>query len=744
MTGVGKTQLARKYAADYEEHFESVVWVDAASDKIQVSMTNLSHKLGLSDSQGDPFDIEVVSRKIHIYFERKKTLYIFDNVDDESVKTFQKYVSNKKNAFTLVTSQWKSWSMDVNQVQINSFSHQNAFLFMKKYIKTKDDEKLKEITEVLQHHPLAINQAILYIKNNIVSTQEYLDLFRSHPVEMLEEGIPTEAETKSAITSINLVLNKIETSNEKSLELLNHLSYCDGQHITKNFIHGISKHLQINDEFLLNRAVSLLVSYSLLDRFDDDRYAMHELTQLACKCYQNRKERTEICNENIVDFLRLQLENVKEHVEDGMQFYNHFLHMFRVNKSKMCKAFHQQNEKIGSFLSNKGFFQEAINILDDIQNYNTKSYGAENEITLETKSNIASCFRKTGKYNEALEIYYQVDKIRTNILGINHKSALDTKNNIANCLIRMGKYNEALEIYYQVDKIRTNILGINHPSTLDTKNNIANCLNDMGKYNEALENYYQVDKIRTHILGINHPSTLDTKNNIAICLNDMGKYNEALEIYYQVDKIQTDILGINHPSTLDTKNNIAICLNDMGKYNEALEIYYQYDKIQTDILGINHPSTLNTKNNIASCLNGMGKYNEALEIYYQVDKIRTDILGINHPSTLNTKNNIASCLDDMGKYNEALEIYYQVDKIRTHILGINHPSTLNTKNNIASCLNGMGKYNEALEIYYQADKIQTDILGINHPSTLNTKSNIAICLKNMKQKEMENRSCQVL
>ena len=84
--------------------------------------------------------------------------------------------------------------MDVNQVQINSFSHEDKFLFMEKNIKINHDEKFKEVTEVLQHHPLAIYQAILYIKNNIY-LQEYLDLFRSHPVEMLEEGIPTKAET---------------------------------------------------------------------------------------------------------------------------------------------------------------------------------------------------------------------------------------------------------------------------------------------------------------------------------------------------------------------------------------------------------------------------------------------------------------------------------------------------------------------------------------------------------------------
>ena len=233
------------------------------------------------------------------------------------------------------------------------------------------------------------------------------------------------------------------------------------------------------------------------------------MTQLACKCYQKRKETTEICKENFIDFLRLQLEDVKEHADDGKQFYNHFLHMFRIDQSKMCEVFHQQSWNIQKFLSNKGFFQEAIKILDVIQNYSTKSYGAENKITLDTKINIASCLNRMGKYNEALEIYYQVGKIQTDILGINQPSTLDTKNKTANYLNRMGKYNEALEIYYQVGKIQTDILGINHLSTLDTKNNTANCLNRMGKYNEALEIYYQVGKIQTDILGINHTSTLE-------------------------------------------------------------------------------------------------------------------------------------------------------------------------------------------------------------------------------------------
>ena len=224
MSGVGKTQIARKYVEIYNEYFEGVVWVDAALVKIQLSLTKLCQELGLTviGLKDDAFDIDAVLKKIQDYFENKKTLYIFDNVDDESIKNFKKFVSIIPKAYTLITSQLKSWAADVNQVQINPFSHQDAFLFMKRNVKeifSKDDEKLKEITEVLIHHPLLINKAILYINISSVSLQEYLDLLRSYPIEILEEDFPTEAETKSAITLINLVLDKIETSNEKSLEI---------------------------------------------------------------------------------------------------------------------------------------------------------------------------------------------------------------------------------------------------------------------------------------------------------------------------------------------------------------------------------------------------------------------------------------------------------------------------------------------------------------------------------------------
>ncbi|XP_065652777.1 uncharacterized protein LOC136080097 [Hydra vulgaris] len=743
MSGVGKTQIARKYCEVFSNFYENFVWIDAAFGDLQSSVINLYQLLRLSvqDSQGDSFDIEMVINTIHNYYEHKKTLYIFDNADDESVKSLEMYISKKSNSFTLITSQWRTWSNNVNQMFIDVFSAEDAFAYVKNNI-IEPNENIRNLIKELGNHPFAITQAIKYINIHKVSIGKYLDRFKSKPLKVLEnESIPTEEESKSAIKAINLVLLKLEKTKDTPYKLLNLLSYCNGQNISKQFIINISKHMAINEEYLIDEAIALLINYSLLNQLDDDKYSMHELIQLSCKCFQNKSSGTKTFFDLIKSYFIFELINMKDHVDYGKHFVFHFLHMFRFKRKRMLKTFHFMTTFIKTLLLCKGLFHEAIEILEAVYSFNAETYGENNELTLETKHNIASCLYDMGKYNEALEIYYSVDKIQAETLGINNPSTMAIKNNIANCFCKMGKYNEALEIYYSFEKKESEILGINHPDSMATKHNIANCLCELGKYKEAIEIYYSFEKTESEILGINHPFTMATKNNIASCLCKMGKYHEALEVYYFVDKIQTKILGFDHPSTMATKNNIAICLDEMGKYNEALEIYYSVDKIQTKVLGINHPSTMATKNNIASCLDIMGKRNEALEVYYSVNKLQIEILGINHPSTMATKNNIASCLKDMGNYDKALEIYYSVNKLQIEILGINHPCTMETKNNVANCLTNLGKYNEALKIYYSVNKIQTKILGINHPSTKRTKNNISKCLRKLENQE---RSCLIM
>ena len=87
-----------------------------------------------------------------------------------------------------------------------------------------------------------------------------------------------------------------------------------------------------------------------------------------------------------------------------------------VSTNQKCVKFHLQNENIRYLLANKGLFDETVNILGAIQNYNKNCYGAENHTTLITKHSIAHCLYGVGKHKETLEIFYQIDDIHTIIV----------------------------------------------------------------------------------------------------------------------------------------------------------------------------------------------------------------------------------------------------------------------------------------------------------------------------------------
>ncbi|XP_065683275.1 uncharacterized protein LOC136096066 [Hydra vulgaris] len=334
MSGVGKTQIARKFCEIYYKFYKNFVWIDAAYGKLQTSMRNQCQILGFEvrDSNGDYLNMEVVVEKIHNYYKNKKTLYIFDNVDDESVKNLAMYISRKPNSFTLITSQWRTWSNNVNKIHVDVFSCKEAFTYVKNSIIENTDEKIKNLIKELGYHPFAITQAIKYINIHKTSIEKYLEWYKSNPSEILDNNnFPTEEESKSAIKAINLVLTKLEKSKPLPFQILNCLSHCDSQNISKQFIIQISNHMQISEEYLIDEAIGLLMSYSLLNCFDHEKYSMHELTQLTCICFQNRNLSKNTYLDQIENYFKFELKEVKDHMDYGNHFVFHFIYMFRNN-----------------------------------------------------------------------------------------------------------------------------------------------------------------------------------------------------------------------------------------------------------------------------------------------------------------------------------------------------------------------------------------------------------------------------
>ena len=79
--GVGKTQLALKYAMDHCNEFDFILWVYAAtSEKLAADFATIAQEVGVSKGTET---LEQSREQLHKWFQKtNRWLLIFDNADD--------------------------------------------------------------------------------------------------------------------------------------------------------------------------------------------------------------------------------------------------------------------------------------------------------------------------------------------------------------------------------------------------------------------------------------------------------------------------------------------------------------------------------------------------------------------------------------------------------------------------------------------------------------------------------------
>src|SRR5574337_122851 len=110
----------------------------------------------------------------------------------------------------------------------------------------------------------------------------------------------------------------------------------------------------------------------------------------------------------------------------------------------------------------------------------------------------------------------------------------------------------------------TEVLGEDHPDTLTAKNNLAETLCAQGDLAGARTLHGAVLAARRRVLGENHPNTLNSMNNLAETLSDQGDLAGARTLEEAVLAARRWVQGEEHPPTLTAMNNLAETLRAQG------------------------------------------------------------------------------------------------------------------------------------------------------------------------------------
>lgn len=293
--GIGKTQIALKYAYSHPDRHQHVAWIDASTaSKIHESCKEFLDAAGIAVS---PITIDTVRSEFIKYFiHHEKWLIVFDNANYLDVQqdlskevnereVLKSYIP-KSSGEILITTRCNSEYENAIRIEITGFEPKTATEYLCKMSGQVENDDAKALSQKLAYHPLALSHAAAYIRSQKgkYSYRDYIDRWNRLGAEVFDT--PFLGTTVRGTLEITWDLFRQANSEFANavLQLLRLCSVLSPESIHLNLFSDYSDLLPsplgqlIKTEVQRERLIRQVSEYSLMD-WDGECLSMHPLVQ---------------------------------------------------------------------------------------------------------------------------------------------------------------------------------------------------------------------------------------------------------------------------------------------------------------------------------------------------------------------------------------------------------------------------------------------------------------------------------
>ena len=222
-----------------------------------------------------------------------------------------------------------------------------------------------------------------------------------------------------------------------------------------------------------------------------------------------------------------------------------------------------------------------------------------NQVRLVAVGLYAAALCDAGEHAEAVRLKRGILAVQTRVFGPEHPLNLNSACNLAGSLSRLGECAEAAVLLRTALAARTRTVGPDDEITLTTEVILVNTLHRQGKYAEAEAICRGTLEKQRRILGHDHRNTLASSGNLAALLSLQGRHAAAaVEIERDVLVRKTRLLGAEHKETLITAANLGVSLASCGQKAEGVQLLRDTLALSQRALGPNHWHTLRVLENL--------------------------------------------------------------------------------------------------------------------------------------------------
>jgi tetratricopeptide (TPR) repeat protein len=719
--GVGKTELAIKYAREHEVDYSGgILWLNArdsdlAENIIEASQLEVPHK----NLRGKRLSIE---EQVAWCWQNWKppegsVLVIFDGLTElAECKKF----SPKINRFRiLITTRLRNLDTSSVEIPLDVLSPEEALQLLKNLISENrvlgELEIANKLCKWLGYLPLGIELAGRFIvkksqkKFTLDNMLKQLEAQRLkdkalNPYRKMLEGTYSTAQL-GLIDAFELTWEELDASTQRVGKLL---SLFAPDIFSWESVESSAKILNWDK---LDEANDQLYEHHLIQEVNDtnksEHFRMHPLIRefLQIKLAEDTEQADGIKHAFVETFLVIAREIPNMQNRELMHSYKYAVPHLQGIATELSEVIANENLiwifiGLAKIFEGQGLYALEANILEQGLSAIQSRLGNEHIHVASVQGRLgAACYRQ-GKCEEAEFLTKQAVELYRRLGEEESLESAINMTNLQQIYIEQGRYNEANSLLIKIGELAqqyrgnyAQVLTMSLGRTIPLFKDKIEFLNDLDLLVLALLDFI------SETLGDNNYFYTEILQLLATIYYHQRKFNDAESLFKRIIKLKERTHGLDHPSNAITHSTLASVCVKRKKYKEA-ELHFQKAlELQQRLLGENHPDTFETLSKLANLYVDLKRYSEAealLEIILKREK---------HPSLDYSKAYsetvlvLARLYQKQEKYDQAEKCCKRGLDLHQELLGEEHPDTKEAMLLLAIICLEQKKYAEAEPIF---------------------------------------------
>ena len=784
--GIGKSELAKQYANQYQDSYDSVLFVPYLSDVNAMILDDHTARIRNFGPYPEEEPEEYRARKLRKLGELcdHRTLLIVDNLnrtDDPGLNC--KLLVTTRADFSgfgygkQLPVETLRRSEDINKI-FNHHYHGE--------LEERDNAVIREIISLVEGHTMTVELVAKQIDAQWATPGEILEKLKSAGLygigeEEVDSGKDNAFSSRSAYGHIKVLFDLSvfgAPEKENELYLLHNLclmpytgidkrlfaQWCElEKHGGKGVVNRLIKNGWVREShqmISLHPVVAEVVLASLkedpqaelpvLDHsiryIKSEEYAEMDafrrvevggillaMSGNMMRLHRNQEETAGFLNSATNGYWKFgHLDEAIDYIKTALEIY---YQLYGDTHDDVARSYNN----LGTLYLNQGGMEEAEEYLRKALEIQLKLYGEENGNVSICYNNLGTLYRKQGRMEEAEEYLRKALKIRLKLYGEEHGDLATCYNNLGTLYRKQGRMEEAEEYLRKALKIRLKLYGEEHGDLASSYNNLGTLYQDQGRLDQAEEYLRKALEIRLKLYEEEHDDVAYSYNNLGMLYQDQGRLDQAKEYLRKALEIQLKLYGEEHGDTATCYNNLGRLYQDQGRLDQAEEYLRKALEIQLKLYGEEHGDVADCYNNLGKLYQQQSRVDQAEEYLQKALEIRLKLYGEEHGDVANCYNILGILYQDQSKWNLAEEYLRKALEILMKLYGEETDDVATTYSGLGLLYYYKNELGLAEEYGQKALIVCTKIKGKEHPNTIALEKFMAQIYKKAEQKKCGNK-----